>query len=117
MPQEIALIMEFTILETIRFFGKLNGMKQQQLQERTNFLLKFLDLPDKNRLVRDLRLVSCVCNKLLDINNYISSVLFCIAYSGGQRRRVSLAAALVHSPPLLVLDEPTVGVDPLLRET
>ncbi|CAG2122969.1 unnamed protein product, partial [Medioppia subpectinata] len=36
---------------------------------------------------------------------------------GGQKRRVSLAAALVHSPPLLILDEPTVGVDPLLRQS
>ena len=61
MPQEIALIMEFTISETIHFFGKLHGMKKEQLQERSDFLLKFLDLPDGNRLVRDLRFVSYVC--------------------------------------------------------
>jgi len=55
MPQEIALIMEFTIFETVHFFGKLQGMKKEQLEERSNFLLKFLDLPDGNRLIRDLR--------------------------------------------------------------
>ena len=36
-------------------------------------------------------------------------------FSGGEKRRVSLAAALLHEPPLLILDEPTVGIDPLLR--
>lgn len=55
MPQDIALVVEFTILETIYFFGRLHGMKKEQLQERANFLLKFLDLPDGNRLIRDLR--------------------------------------------------------------
>ena len=77
MPQEIALVMEFTIFETVHFFGKLHGMKQEQLQERSHFLLKFLDLPDGNRLVRNLRSVLCVCvNKLVDNNNYFLFIPF-----------------------------------------
>lgn len=65
-------------------------MTREKLKKRSQFLINFLDLPDPNRLVRHL--------------------------SGGQRRRVSLATALIHKPPLLVLDEPTVGVDPILRQ-
>ncbi len=45
------------------------------------------------------------------LNTFIANL------SGGQKRRVSLAAALVHKPPLLVLDEPTVGIDPVLRQS
>jgi ABC-type multidrug transport system ATPase subunit len=55
MPQEIALIPEFTILETIHFFGHLNGMSRVSLEERSRFLLRFLDLPDGGRLIRELR--------------------------------------------------------------
>ncbi|RWS08097.1 ATP-binding cassette transporter sub-family H 88708-like protein, partial [Dinothrombium tinctorium] len=90
MPQEIAVYEDFSIEETLIYFGRLYRLKKTYLRERIEFLLAFLDLPHKNRLVQNL--------------------------SGGQKRRVSLAAALVHNPPLLILDEPTVGVDPLLRQ-
>ena len=91
MPQEIALYSEFTVRETIRYFGKLYGMSSESIVERSSSLIEFLHLTkEQDQLCRNL--------------------------SGGQKRRVSLAAALVHSPPLLILDEPTVGVDPMLRE-
>ena len=91
MPQELALYSEFTVRETVSYFGKLYAMSKESIVERSHFLIRFLHLTSvQDQLCRDL--------------------------SGGQKRRVSLAAALVHSPPLVILDEPTVGVDPLLRE-
>lgn len=91
MPQEIALYGEFTIKETMMYFGWIFGMKTEEINERLQFLLNFLDLPSQNRMVKNL--------------------------SGGQQRRVSFAVALMHDPELLILDEPTVGVDPLLRQS
>lgn len=91
MPQELTLYPEFSIHETLTYFGRLFRIEAHVLRERTTFLLRFLGLPEKGRLVKNL--------------------------SGGQKRRVSLAAALIHRPPLLILDEPTVGVDPLLRQS
>ncbi|XP_022100024.1 ABC transporter G family member 20-like isoform X2 [Acanthaster planci] len=89
MPQETALYEDFTISETLNYFGTIHGMPRDVLQGRKEFLINLLDLPSMDSMIRNL--------------------------SGGQKRRVSFAAALVQSPPLLILDEPTVGVDPLLR--
>uniref|UniRef100_A0A182T6V8 ABC transporter domain-containing protein n=1 Tax=Anopheles maculatus TaxID=74869 RepID=A0A182T6V8_9DIPT len=78
MPQEVALYGEFTIRETLIYFGWIYGMTTDQL-------------PNASRFVKNL--------------------------SGGQQRRMSLAAALLNEPELLILDEPTVGVDPVLRQS
>ncbi|XP_067949251.1 ABC transporter G family member 20-like [Watersipora subatra] len=90
MPQELSLYLEFTISETLHFFGRIHNMSGKDIAERMAFLISFLDLPSATRQVKQL--------------------------SGGQQRRVSLAVALLHSPEILILDEPTVGVDPLLRQ-
>ncbi|CAL8147093.1 unnamed protein product [Orchesella dallaii] len=90
MPQETSLYDEFTVWETLSYFGTFSGMTKEQVGTEFKVLVNLLDLPPLIRRVGTL--------------------------SGGQRRRVSFAAAMIHNPQLLILDEPTVGIDPLLRQ-
>ena len=76
--------------ETLIYFGLIAAMARSDIDDRTEFLLKLLNLPHGSKIVKNL--------------------------SGGQQRRVSLAVALLQEPELLILDEPTVGVDPVLRQ-
>jgi ABC-type multidrug transport system ATPase subunit len=57
MPQEIALYGEFSIRETMMYFGWIFGMETMEIHDRLKFLLSFLDLPSENRLVKNLRFV------------------------------------------------------------
>lgn len=90
MPQDTALYLDLTVHENLALFGEIYGVCKAEFEHKEETLLRFVDLEDW----RD----STITN-----------------LSGGMRHRVSLACSMLHSPELLFLDEPTVGVDPELR--
>ena len=90
MPQELALFEEFTIREILTYYGSIYHLQGEELSHRIDCLLEILNLPEKSRPISKL--------------------------SGGQQRRVSIAITMIHKPKLIILDEPTVGVDSLLRK-
>lgn len=89
-PQEIALYSTLTARENLRFWGRLYGLGGADLESRVNDVLELVGLTSR---ARD------------PINSY----------SGGMKRRINIAVGLLHRPALLLLDEPTVGVDPQSR--
>ena len=93
MPQLNALYLELSVQHNVDFFSRMYGMRNPAFRhDAVENILKLVGLWDRRK----------------------DPIL---ALSGGMRQRVSLAIAMVHSPPLLLLDEPTVGLDPELRAT
>lgn len=92
MPQNDALYEDLSGENNLRFFAGLYGMKKAETEQRIREVLALVDLQD-------------------DRKKYVKN------YSGGMKKRLSLAVALLHEPDVLLLDEPTVGIDPVLRRT
>ena len=92
LAQADALYTNLNGVENLEFFGKIYGLAGNDLKERIAQVLELVNLKD-------------------DLSKPV------LAYSGGMRRRLSLAISLLHNPKVLILDEPTVGIDPLLRQS
>ena len=89
-PQDLALYEDLSSFENLRFFGMVYGLSGAELKDRIRRALELAGLEDRSR----------------------ESVR---TFSGGMKRRLNIASALLHDPVFLVLDEPTVGVDPQSR--
>lgn len=89
-PQEIAIFKDLTAYENVTFFGKLYGLKDGLLKQRVEEALDFTGLWDRRKE-------------------------FPTNFSGGMKRRLNIACAIVHQPKLIIMDEPTVGIDPQSR--
>ncbi|MBS5927451.1 MAG: ABC transporter ATP-binding protein [Clostridium sp.] len=89
-PQDIALLEELSAYDNLEFFGALYGLKGKLLKERIKEALEVTGLEDKRK------------QKVKK-------------FSGGMKRRLNIATAIMHHPKVLIMDEPTVGVDPQSR--
>ncbi len=89
-PQELALYPTLSAKDNLLFYGRIYGLKGAQLKQRVDEALKMVGLYDRRHETVE-------------------------KYSGGMKRRVNIAAGLLHQPEILFLDEPTVGVDPQSR--
>ena len=89
-PQDLALYDDFTARENLHFFGRLYGFGGRHLRDRADMLLEDVGLIDR-------------------ANHRVGT------FSGGMKRRINIAAGLIHDPKMLYLDEPTVGIDPQSR--
>jgi ABC-2 type transport system ATP-binding protein len=89
-PQDIALYPTLSARDNLSFFGEMYGLRGRDLKERVETVISYVAMSERAK-------------------DTIKT------YSGGMKRRINLAAGLIHSPKLLFLDEPTVGVDPQSR--
>lgn len=91
-PQELAIYPELTTIQNLRFFGGLNGVRGNRLKERVDYVLDLIGLRQNA--------------------DHTPST-----FSGGMSRRLNFGIALIHEPRFVVLDEPTVGIDPQSRSS
>lgn len=89
-PQDIALYEQLSALENLQFFARIYGLRGKQLQHAVDEALELVGLRERKK------------ERI-------------ITYSGGMKRRINIAAALLHNPRFLIMDEPTVGIDPQSR--
>ncbi len=89
-PQDLALLYDLSAVDNVKFFGRLNGLSGDRLEAQTKRVLDFVGLWDERKKNPG-------------------------EYSGGMKRRLNIACGIVHDPDVVIMDEPTVGVDPQSR--